>query len=165
MTVSEDDLLSAEDERLEELFRVSMPGDIPDGPMEGTAIIGAGTALTRPIAALIRLGVWRGKVFDRDAGYLSNRLSALDVLAVLATVAPGPSLLDGEECIVIDYSRTSLVVGGVRDEIRQVGPDLYLGVTWLFGTKVCWFSLRAPQADGGPGEEQRKKTRGRSRST
>ncbi|WP_224283910.1 hypothetical protein [Streptomyces sp. LS1784] len=159
MTVSEDELLGADDERLEELFRVSTPGDIPNGPMEGTAIIGAGTGATRLIAALVRLAVWRGKVFDRDGGYLSNRMSALDVLAILATVAPGPSRLDGEECIVIDYSGTSLVAGGVRDEIRQVGPGLYLGVIWLFGVRIGWFSLRTPQADGGPGEKPRSASR------
>ncbi|MGW3075045.1 MULTISPECIES: hypothetical protein [unclassified Kitasatospora] len=154
MTLTEAELLTADEDRLGELFRTSPPGDIPDGPMEGTAIIGAGTGVTRPIAALVRLAVWRGKVFDRTGGYLSNRLSALDALAVLATVAPGPSRLDGEECIVIDYSRTSLVARGVRDEIRQVGPDLYLGVIWLLGAKVGWFSLRKPQAGTGPDEKQ-----------
>ncbi|MBO1413548.1 hypothetical protein [Streptomyces sp. FH025] len=148
MTLSEAELLTADEDRLEELFRTSPPGEIPEGPMEGAAIIGAGTGLTGAIAALVRLAVWRGKVFDRAGGYLSNRLSPLDVLAVLATVAPGPSRLDGEECIVIDYSRTSLVARGVRDEIRQVGPDLYLGVIWLFGAKVGWFSLRKPRTGG-----------------
>ncbi|MGW2256001.1 hypothetical protein ACWCXH_38540 [Kitasatospora sp. NPDC001660] len=148
MTLSETELLAADDSRLEELFRASPPGDIPDGPMEGTAIIGAGTGVTRPIAALVRLAMWRGKVFDRAGGYLSNRMSSLDVLAILALVTVGPSLLDGEECIVIDYSRTSLVARCVRDELRQVGPDLYLGVIWLLGAKIGWFSLRTPQAGG-----------------
>ena len=108
-----------------------------------------------PGAALIRLTVWRGKVFSSEGGgYLSNRLGPLDVLAVLARVAPGPSLLDERECIVIDYSHTSLVARGVRDEIRQVGTGLYLGVIWLFGTRIGWFTLRTPETDSGAGRER-----------
>lgn len=150
MTTSETELLEADDSRLEELFRASPPGDIPNGPMEGTAILGAGSEAARPIAALVRLAVWRGKVFNPQGGYLSNRISPFDVLAILATVTPGPSRLDDEECIVIDYSKTSLVCGGVRDELRQVRPDLYLGLIWLFGAKIGWFTLRPPQAGDGP---------------
>src|SRR5512147_889845 len=98
------ELLRTDDERLEELFRKSPAGEIPKGPMEGTAIItGAGPAGTRFLARLIRLLFWRGKVFSPD-GYLSNRLGPLDILSIVAMVGPGPSRLDDEECVVIDYS-------------------------------------------------------------
>jgi len=30
----------------------------------------------------------------------------------------------------------------VRDEIRLVGPGLYLGVVWLWHWRVGWFTLR-----------------------
>jgi hypothetical protein len=144
------ELLKAGEQRLEEIFRASPPGEIPTGPLEGTAIAPwAGSVGARLLAVFVSLNLWRGKVFSPD-GYLTNRLTPLDVLAVLGRVAPGPSLLDGQECIVIDYSRTSLLAAGVRDEMRQVAPNLYLGVVWLFGHKVGWFSLRLP---GAPGEE------------
>ncbi|MFS4093175.1 hypothetical protein [Streptomyces sp. AF1A] len=140
------ELLSTDDKGLEELFRKSPAGEIPKGPLEGTAIItGVGPAGTRLLAGLVHLFGWRGKVFSPD-GYLSNRLTPLDILSIVATVGPGPSRLDDQDCIVIDYSDTSLVFGGVRDELRQVGPDLYLGLIWLFGRRIGWFTLREPNS-------------------
>jgi hypothetical protein len=41
------------------------------------------------------------------------------------------SWLDNKECIILDYSETSLVGHWVRDEMRLVAPGLYLG-------KVYW---------------------------
>ncbi|KUN05295.1 hypothetical protein AQI95_17675 [Streptomyces yokosukanensis] len=141
---TESELLKTDDQRLEELFRRSPAGEIPKGPMEGRAIFpDAGPGGAWLLATLVHLFGWRGKVFSPD-GYLSNRLTPMDILSIVAMVAPGPSLLDDQECIVIDYSNTSLVFGGVRDEIRQVGPHLYLGLIWLSGRKVGWFSLRDP---------------------
>ncbi|MEW1658883.1 hypothetical protein [Streptomyces sp. NPDC093707] len=155
MALTESDLLAAGNGRLEEVFRSSPAGEVPGGPMEGTAILGAGTGLATPIAVLVRLAVWRGKVFSPDGGgYLSNRLGPWDALAVLARVGPGPSLLDERECVVIDYSRTSLIARGVRDEIRQVGTGLYLGVIWLFGIRTGWFTLRTPEVDSGTGRQR-----------
>jgi hypothetical protein len=43
----------------------------------------------------------------------------------------GPSWLDGKDCIVLDYSETSLLAQWILDEIRQIEPGLYLG-------KVYW---------------------------
>ncbi|MGW4438680.1 hypothetical protein ACWELO_23470 [Streptomyces sp. NPDC004596] len=141
---TETELLKSDDQRLEELFRKSPAGEIPKGPMEGLAVFpGAGRAGARLLARLVNLTAWRGKVFSPD-GYLSNRLTTLDILSIVATVEPGPSRLDDQECIVIDYSHTSVVFGGVRDELRQVGPGLYLGLIWLAGRKIGWFTLRDP---------------------
>lgn len=143
------ELLKTGDERLEELFRESPAGEIPKGPMEGTAILPkAGPARARLLARLVRLLWWRGKVFSPD-GYLSNRLTPLDILSIVAMVRPGPSRLDGQECIVIDYSGTSGVFGCVRDELRQVGPQLHLGLIWVSGRRIGWFTLREPgRGDG-----------------
>ncbi|AKJ15906.1 hypothetical protein ABB07_39565 (plasmid) [Streptomyces incarnatus] len=141
---TEAELLKSDDQRLDELFRKSPAGEIPKGPMEGLAVFPvAGRAGAWLLASLVNLTAWRGKVFSPD-GYLSNRLTALDILSIVATVGPGPSRLDDQECIVIDYSHTSLVFGGVRDELRQVGPGLYLGLIWLAGRKIGWFTLRDP---------------------
>ncbi|MFE3654535.1 hypothetical protein ACFXO2_43400 [Streptomyces sp. NPDC059152] len=152
MALSETDLLEAGDAGLLELFGKSSPGAVPTGPMEGTGIVRwGGSRLARPLARLVRLAVWRGKVFDHE-GYLSNRLTAFDILAIVAQVYKGPSLLDDRDCIVIDYSRISLAARGVRDELRQVGPDLYLGVVWLFGHRAGWFALRVPEIGSAPAE-------------
>ncbi|GHF18982.1 hypothetical protein [Streptomyces griseoluteus] len=142
-------LLNTDDKHLEELFRKSPAGEIPKGPMEGLAILpGAGPSGARLLARLVYLFLWRGKVFSPD-GYLSNRLFPLDMLSIIAMVGPGPSRLDDQECIVIDYSHTSLLFGGVRDELRQVDPHLYLGLIWLFGRKIGWFTLRNPNSGNG----------------
>jgi hypothetical protein len=143
------ELLTASSAHLEELFRGIPSGDIPQGPMEGIAIFGAGTWIARPIAMLIREFVWRGKIIDPKSRYLSNRMTAFDVSAVVATVDIGPSWLDEKDCIVLDYSKTSMVAGGVRDELRQLRPDLYLGLIWLYGHKIGWFTLKAPQHGAG----------------
>ncbi|MEV6165400.1 hypothetical protein AB0L71_26440 [Streptomyces sp. NPDC052052] len=147
--VTEAELLKTDDQRLEELFRGSPAGEIPKGPMEGRAILpAAGPTGARLLACLVHLALWRGKVFSPD-GYLTNRLTALDVLSVVALVGPGPSRLDEQECIVIDYSHTSAAFGGVRDELRQVGPGLYLGLIWLCGHRIGWFTLREPNSGTG----------------
>ncbi|AOR33136.1 hypothetical protein BFF78_20565 [Streptomyces fodineus] len=143
------ELLRTDDKQLEELFRKSPAGEIPKGPMEGMAILpGAGRAGAQVLAGVVNRFCWRGKVFSPE-GYLSNRLTPLDILSIVATVGPGPSRLDDRECIVIDYSHTSMVFGGVRDELRQVDPDLYLGLIWLSGRKIGWFTLREPNSAQG----------------
>ncbi|MEU6577733.1 hypothetical protein [Streptomyces sp. NPDC046805] len=156
--VTEAELLKTDDQRLEELFRKSPAGEIPKGPMEGRTIFpAAGPTGVRLLAALVNLVLWRGKVFSPD-GYLSNRLTPLDILSVIALVGPGRSRLDDQECIVIDYSRTSLVCGRVRDEVRQVGPQLYLGLIWLFDRKIGWFTLREPASGNGSGGAESGRT-------
>ncbi len=42
----------------------------------------------------------------------------------------GPSWLDGQPSMVLDYSQTSLVYANNRDEIRQVAPGLFLGLMY-----------------------------------
>ena len=49
------------------------------------------------------------------------------VEAIVAKVYKGPRWLDGKECIVPDYSETSILAERIRDEIRLIGPDFYLG--------------------------------------
>ncbi|WP_052845023.1 hypothetical protein [Streptomyces sp. NRRL S-31] len=154
------ELLSTDGKQIEDLFRKSPAGEIPQGPMEGRAILpAAGPVGARLLAGLVRLCLWRGKVFSPE-GYLSNRLTPLDILSVVATVGPGPSRLDDRECIVIDYSHTSTLCAGVRDELRQVEPHLYLGLIWLSGRKIGWFTLRDPDSGGGQARSRRDDERG-----
>jgi hypothetical protein len=130
---------------LDELFRQSPPGPIPDGESKGTAIVWPGTFWTRIIARLIRRLAWQGKVFTkspdgRDAT-LQNKISPVGVEAVVARVYYTPSWLDGRECIVLDYSKTSLLARKIRDEIREVAPGLYLGKVWWGKTRLIDFAL------------------------
>jgi hypothetical protein len=73
-----------------------------------------------------------------------NRIGPFGTRAIRGAVYPDRSWVDGKNCIVIDYSTTSIAARGVRDEIRLVAPRLYLGVVWLWRRRVAWFALTLP---------------------
>ena len=56
------------------------------------------------------------------------------------------SLFDNKECIVLDYSKTSIMAEHVRDEIRLIGPGVYLGLVYWNTTKAIRFALQFPVA-------------------
>ena len=120
-------LLSMTQSQLDDLFRAAESGPIPDGPAKGTAIIAPGTVFTPELAEVVTHFVWQGKTFDGPHGVLRNRILSLGLNAIVAEVYKAPSLLDGKECIVLDYSKTSLVAKWIRDEIRLIAPNFYLG--------------------------------------
>jgi hypothetical protein len=140
--VPTNDLLRLSQRELDQLFTGSPAGDIPDGKAVGTAIIAPGTGLTLGIAGVIRRFAWQGKVFDAAGRRLQNLVSPFGIRAVVANVYKAASLFDGKECIVLDYSRTSLVAHFIRDELRQIGPGLYLGKAFLRKRHLLDFVLR-----------------------
>lgn len=131
-------------QQLDQLFGSSPSGDIPNGEAEGTAIIASGTPFSKEIAEVISLFGWKGKTFDAAHGTLRNRILAFGVNAIVAEVYKGQSLFDGNECIVLDYSKTSLVAEHIRDEIRQIGPGMYLGLVYWDKAKTIHFALQFP---------------------
>jgi hypothetical protein len=135
-------LLKMSPAQLDDLFRQSPPGDIPDGPAKGTAIIAPGTTYSALIAEVINHFGWQGKVFDAKKGFLKNRILAFGLEAIIAKVYKGPSWLDNKECIVLDYSETSLVANRVRDEIRPIGPGFYLGKVYWNKDRLIDFCLQ-----------------------
>lgn len=139
-------LLSMSRAELEDLYRRSPAGEIPDGFGQGAAIVAAGTPITRPVAGIIRRYLWQGKRFDRKRGELLNSITAFRLLAIRAQVYHGRSRLDGQESLILDYSKTSLSARWVRDEIREVSPGVYLGLAYLFKFRVVWFALVFPPA-------------------
>ena len=140
--VTEDALLATPKRELDALFRRSPAGPIPIGVLDGVAVLFPGSRVSRVVAGLVRALAWQGKVVEPDGTWLRNRITPLGIRAVAALVRPSASLVDRRPCIVLDYSATSLVARGVRDEIRLVAPRLSLGVIWLFGRRVGWFTLR-----------------------
>lgn len=128
--------------QLDELFTNSPTGDIPNGEAQGTAIVAPDTAYSPEIAAFINHFVWKGKVFDAQKGQLKNRILPFGLNAIIAKVYKGPSWLDGKECIVLDYSETSLVAHWIRDEIRQIGTGLYLGKVYWDKKRLIDFALQ-----------------------
>lgn len=136
-----DALMTMSQQQLDDLFRASPAGPIPAGEGRGTVIIAPGTAIEGPAAQLLHLLAWQGKVFDPEKGLLRNEILPVGFKAVIAQVYKGPSLFDGRECIVLDYSKTSLVAHWIRDEIREVAPALYLGIVYWDQHKLINFSL------------------------
>jgi hypothetical protein len=138
-------LLQMSNAQLDDLFSASPAGDIPDGPAKGTAIIAPGTKFSVEIAELISLFAWQGKTFDAKKGVLRNRILPIALNAIIATVYKGPSWLDNKECIVLDYSETSLVARWIRDEIRLIGPGLYLGRVYWDKKPLIHFAVQFGQ--------------------
>jgi len=135
-------LLKMSQVQLDELFTSSTPGEIPDGDAHGTAIIAPGTSFSDEIATLVNFFAWQGKTFDAKRGRLTNRILPFGFNAIIAKVYKAPSWLDGKECIVLDYSDTSLVAHWIRDEIRQIGPGLYLGKVYWDKKRLIDFALQ-----------------------
>ena len=144
MSIDVDTLLQMTDAQLNELFSSREAGPIPDGAMNGTAIISPGTVFTPAIAQAINVFAWQGKTFDAAHGVLRNRISVLGLNAIVAEVYKAPSWYDQKECIVLDYSKTSLVARWIRDEIRLIDPNLYLGRVYWGEKPLIHFALEFP---------------------
>jgi len=130
-----EEFLKLSGEQLDTIFLNAPAGPIPNGQGEGTAIIAPGSAVSDTIARFIHVFSWKGKVFEPDPidpqrATLKNRLLLLGTKAIIAQVYRTESWLDGKECIVLDYSHTSIVAQWIRDEIREVSPGVYLGVVY-----------------------------------
>ena len=125
------------------LFAGAEAGPMPDGEYRGTLIVPLGLVLLHRTAALVGGLVWQGKTFDARAGRVVNRVLPFGLRTVTAELRREPSRLDGRECIVLDYSRTSLIAHSIRDELRLLRPDLYLGRVYWHGLRIADFALEA----------------------
>ena len=121
-----------------------------------------GTPFSEAIAACINIFAWKGKLFDAKDGFLRNEILPFGLKAIVARVYKAPSWLDGKECIVLDYSQTSLVASHIRDEIRLVDPGFYLGKVYWDKKRLIDFSLdfRRTEAVGVTREARRKRREG-----
>jgi hypothetical protein len=121
-------LLHSDQATLESLYRGAGPGSIPFGSYAGKAITSPGTRKGIRQSKLIGQ-LWKGKEFRGD-GMMINRL-AFGVSAVRADMFYGDSWLDGRPSIILDYANTSRLFGKARDEMREIAPGLYLGLTYI----------------------------------
>ena len=133
-------------DQLDEMFRNSEAGNIPQGEGNGVAIIAPGTAISDEIAWFVNVFTWKGKVFDPENGELRNKILPMGAKAIVAKVYKDKSWFDQKECIVLDYSKTSLVAHWIRDEIREVSPGIYLGLVYWGQKKLIHFALQFPRA-------------------
>ncbi len=135
-------LLEMSNADIDTLFSNSPAGDIPNGPAKGTAIIAPGTKFSQEIAEFVNIFGWQGKTFDKSKGVLRNRITIFGISAIIAKVYKSASWFDNKECIVLDYSETSVVAHWIRDEIRLIGPDFYLGRVYCGKEPLIHFCLQ-----------------------
>jgi hypothetical protein len=125
--VTLDQLLQMSPGQLEAIYRQGAAVALPEGRIRGTAIVAPGTRRTRVLSRGARL-MWQGKVVESGQTTAVNRFFGMPL--VRGQLYSGPSWLDGRPSLVLDYSQTSLVYADNRDEIRQVGPGLFLGLMY-----------------------------------
>jgi hypothetical protein len=126
---------------LDKLFAEAPAGPIPNGDAQGTALVDPGSTASAGFAKVVNLFGWQGKVFDAKNGTLVNHIGPFGMKAILAKVYLGESLMDKKPCIVLDYSQTSLVAKWIRDEIRNIAPNTYLGPVYWDEKKLFYFAL------------------------
>lgn len=124
---SVDQLLQLGPAELDSLYQQCPVAPLPAGKVRGRALLFPGTRLARPASKAAR-AVWQGKVFDPAKPGAVNRFFGLRMIR--ADVYQDQSWMDGQPCLVLDYSQTSRVYARYRDEIRQVAPGLLLGVMY-----------------------------------
>jgi hypothetical protein len=129
-------------DELDTLFRSSDCGEIPRGEGKGLVLVAPGTSLEGTAEKLIHLIAWQGKVFDPEKGELRNEILPFGVNAVRAKVYKDTSWLDQKEAIILDYSKTSLIAHWLRDEIREVAPNIYLGLVYWERDRILHFTLQ-----------------------
>jgi hypothetical protein len=118
---------------LECLYRSAEVGPIPEGYTRGRTIY-CPCARGSGMKSRLSKAIWHGKLFCAASGMLVNQWCGFQ--AVHARVCYGPSWLDGQPSIIMDYEGMSpLVWAHVRDEIREVAPGLYLGI--MFRRTSC----------------------------
>lgn len=141
MTLTARDLIQMSQAELDQLYENSPVGPLPDGNSQGTALFFPGSLFSKLMVPLIKLLAWQGKVFDRDQKFLLNKILLFRLRLVKAEVYPGESWIDGKAATILDYSKTSFIAQKVRDEIREVAPNLYLGQAYWGKTRVLNFIL------------------------
>jgi len=139
--VDVDRLKSMNQAELDGLFAQSPAGPIPEGEADGTVLFDPGSRIEDVAAKVAHLLFWKGKVFNPATGELLNRVLPNGIPAIAARVYIAPSWIDGDDCVVLDYSQTSVVAHWIRDEIREVAPGLYLGVVFWERRKILNFAL------------------------
>ncbi|GMV41712.1 MAG: hypothetical protein AMXMBFR64_34280 [Myxococcales bacterium] len=142
-----DDLAKKE---LTELHALYEEGEVPpmealDGRLRGMLLApavpgpgaGVAVALARALAQS-RAMLWKGKSFRPTSPTTAEGFNLLIALESDHKVAPfharvATSRHDGQPAVELDYDRPEnpLPLRAVVDELRRVGPSLYLGQAWV----------------------------------
>ncbi len=131
---------------IEAVYRAGTSAAIPSGRVRGTALLSPGTRRARWLSRGAKL-VWQGKVIAPDQSTAVNRF--FGVKMIRGQLYQAPSWLDGAPSLILDYAGTSRLYARNRDEIRQVGPGLFLGLMYDRTTEPprlsMYFALQADE--------------------
>ena len=108
---------------LEQLFAQGEARPLPVGFGRGRVLYLANTKRPR-VKAHLNNAVWKGKVFRADGSFV-NQWAGFQALESMPGYQ-GPSWFDGKPCIVTEYPAGTPLFANTRDELRQIGPNLYL---------------------------------------
>ncbi|WP_165066232.1 hypothetical protein [Paludisphaera rhizosphaerae] len=118
-------LLSMNEAQLQAVYTQGSVAGLPTGKVKGTVLPAPGSRRNAAMSAGGRL-IWQGKVVDSSGTIAVNRF--FGVPAVKGRLYQGTSWFDGQPSLILDYTGTSRVYAQNRDEIRLIGPGLYLGL-------------------------------------
>ena len=122
-----DQLYQMDPSSLESLYQGSTATSAPAGKVKGRVLLFSGTRLARPASKVARL-MWQGKIFKNEQAMAVNRFFGIRVIK--GRLYQGQSWFDGRPALILDYQGTSLLYRSYRDEIREVGPGIYLGLMY-----------------------------------
>jgi hypothetical protein len=108
---------------LDQLFAAGRVGELPVGLGRGRVLLVV-TAKSPHVRACLNNVVWKGKYFYPD-GRFTNQWACFRAIESRVTV--GPSWLDGQPAVVLEYPPGTAVFGNARDELREVAPGVILG--------------------------------------
>ena len=142
-TLKGKDLVNMSQSEIDDLYNKGSVNKIPDGDSTGIAIIWAGSIFTKIIAFLSWLLFWKGKYFYKEEGYFLNKILPFGIRAV-----KGEIYIEKETCffcrgkaIVLDYSKTTLLLRAVREEMREIAPGLFLAQVYWNEKRISNFTL------------------------
>lgn len=112
---------------LQALYQQGTVVGLPAGRVRGTVLPAPGTRRNGVMSVGARL-IWQGKIVEEGGAEAVNRF--FGVPSIRGRLYQGESWLDGGASLILDYAGTSRVYGRNRDEIRCIGPGLFLGLMY-----------------------------------
>lgn len=147
-----DDLLACDVPTLERLYREAKAPAVDDlrGPLIGRMLPSpaANARVQDLMRALARLSFfpWKGKTFaprDAQGGEGWNRVFTERNLWFRFTTALGPSRAGAFDAVHLNYDHPEnpFFIRAIQDEVREVGPGLWLGQAYVVVRGRPWLAL------------------------
>lgn len=136
------DLTSLSSAELHEAFLNGDVGEPPSGSLEGLGLTAGpvgGSLSAAVLRTAVRALVWRGKSLDPQAGTSVNLMTPFRLRLGPARTRIDSGVIDARPSLFVDFRPTTGLP--IHDEVRQVGPGLYLGLTFVGSSPAAFFAL------------------------